>query len=208
MKTEVRNGLISKYPAAVNCDLMAPPKINPEVKAAIHEGTLKRDDRFVAVQAMLGASLSALGQSITTLLTDTPSEYKTKLLSTLGDAARLIAAAHAEQSQARRAILRNHLSKDVEVTLSEATSAEGWLFGINLSERIQSAKALEKTTSQLKKLKEATTGKFKAPTSTARSSGNLNRPSRQNYQPLRRDGRKDSAVARKQGHPRVQGTSY
>ncbi|KAJ8932195.1 hypothetical protein NQ314_014847 [Rhamnusium bicolor] len=153
LKDEIRDSLITRYPIAENCPTMAPPRMNLEVKAVVNEVTVKRDARFSTIQAMLGASLSALGQSLTILGNALQEEGKARLLASIGDAARLIAGVHQQQSQARRAILRAQLNKSLADTLSEAPGDDGWLFGENLSERIQSAKALDRTAAHLRKAK-------------------------------------------------------
>lgn len=59
-------------------------------------------------------------------------------------------------------MFKNQLNKDMAGTLSEATNDEGRLFGKDFL-RVQSAKALDRTSSQLKKSKEGVAKKFKAP---------------------------------------------
>lgn len=93
LSEETRVNLLKKYPAAINCPSMAAPKLNVEVKAAISEASLKRDERFVGVQDLLGASLSALGRSISLVLAEFENhDMQEPLLTSLGDSARLIAA--------------------------------------------------------------------------------------------------------------------
>lgn len=190
LKDESRDNLITRYAIPVNCPRMAPPKLNKEVKAAVNEAAVNRDVRFGTVQAMLGASLSALGQSLTSILTDTFNEdTKHSLLSSVGDAARLIAAVHHQQTQARKLILKSQLNKNVADTLSDSPSDDGWLFGTNLSERIQAAKALDKTTAELRKAKvpvKAASSGYKQKTQPSR--GNFRGPSRPQQRPLRQDG--------------------
>ncbi|KAJ8935183.1 hypothetical protein NQ314_012939 [Rhamnusium bicolor] len=57
----VRTELVRKYPPIKNCVLMAALKLNLEVKAAVNEYTLKRDERLANIQAQVGAGLAALG---------------------------------------------------------------------------------------------------------------------------------------------------
>lgn len=95
LKEDTRDLLVSRYPPAANCTLMAPPKVNIEVRAAVSDATSQRDIRFSTIQAMLGASLSALGQAITENISNPViSPTKTRLLTLMGDAARLIAGVH------------------------------------------------------------------------------------------------------------------
>lgn len=95
---------------------MAAPKLNQEVKAAVNEAALKRD---VIVQN-IEASLSALGQAISTILSENEDlDSRGHLLSCLGDATRLIAA--------RRLILKGQLNKTLAGTLAKISS-DGCLF--------------------------------------------------------------------------------
>lgn len=64
----LRSDLINKYPPVKNCWLMAAPKLNLEVKAAISEMSYRRDERLAKVQAQVGASLSAIGRALSRLV--------------------------------------------------------------------------------------------------------------------------------------------
>lgn len=206
LKEDTRDSLVAKYPRPENCLLVAPPKINPEVKAAVNEVASKRDARYESLQAMLGASLSALGQAVTLILSSSSvDECKSRLLSSLGDAARLVAGVHQQQSQARRLTLKSQLNVSLAATLSETPSDDSWLFGENLSQRIQSAKVLHKMTAELRKPKEP----VKPPLANrlVRSKippGNFNGPPRPQHRSLRRGGpRTAAAVTRNQQKPQL-----
>lgn len=163
LQEDTGKSLIAKYPIPANISLLAPPKVNREVAMAVGENAIKRDTRLVNVQAMMGAASAALGQLITVLLenpTETPHDLLIQLAS---DAARLIAGVHHQQSQARRLVFKGYLNNQLAETLSE-TSSDGWLFGENLTDRIQSAKALDRTAAQMKKV--VSSSKLKKPSAS------------------------------------------
>ncbi|XP_031341843.1 uncharacterized protein LOC116169806 [Photinus pyralis] len=139
---------MAKYPLISNCPLLEPPKVNREVKNSVSEATLARDSRLMAMQSRICSALSALGSAINILLIE-DEDTSRLLVEKCSDAARLIADLHHEQSQARRMILKGALNKDLAATLTEV-SVDGWLFGDNLSDRIKAAKALDKTTVELR----------------------------------------------------------
>ncbi|KAJ8963910.1 hypothetical protein NQ317_008294 [Molorchus minor] len=123
--------LITKYPPVKNCVLMAAPKLNMEVKAAISEINLRRDERLAKVQAQ---SL-CIRQGIKYLIRRKGGgETKLKLIEIVSDSARLLADVHYQESQTRRNILCLGLKKGFTSTLSDVT-VDGWLFGENLGER-------------------------------------------------------------------------
>lgn len=68
----------------------------------------------------------------------------------LGDAARLLNDVQFQESQSRRNILGVYLKKDVLSSVANSKPLDGWLFGDNLSERLKSAAALEKSGKELK----------------------------------------------------------
>ncbi|KAJ8926660.1 hypothetical protein NQ314_020963 [Rhamnusium bicolor] len=143
LNQEIRDNIIKKYPYPQNLTMVQPPKLNPEIKAAVTETSINRDRRLEKVQAQMGTSLSAL----------------------VNDAARLLADIYHEQSLSRQYVVSVNLDKNVRDLLHDA-SVDGWLFGDNLSERFKAAKAIEKTGQELKVQHKPSTSKFKSKTSS------------------------------------------
>lgn len=150
LSQEQRTELINKYPPFSNCLGMQVPKLNVEVKKSISEANLARDTRISHVQSRICAGLSALGGILELLLSgDISTDVSHQIMERTGDAARILADVHFDQSQARRGVLKGILNKKLAETLSEK-SEDGWLFGDNLAERIRAVKALNKTAEELK----------------------------------------------------------
>lgn len=147
LSPECRNELIAEFPPFSNCALMEAPKLNLEVKASVTEASCSRDTRLASAQKRVCAAMSALGKVLTVLLSEGKNDQP--IFAWTSAAARLLADIHHDQSQARRGLLKGFLNKELAETLTEA-SVDGWLFGSNLSERIKAAKALEKTSEDLK----------------------------------------------------------
>ncbi|KAJ8954121.1 hypothetical protein NQ314_007150, partial [Rhamnusium bicolor] len=147
---EIRSELINKYPPFANCILMEAPKLNVEVKRSVSEATIARDSRVANVQSRICAGMSALGGVLELLLLgDLSPETSRQLIERTSDATRIFADVHFDQSQARRGLLKGALNKRLAETLSEI-SGDGWLFGSNLPERIKAAKALDRTSEELR----------------------------------------------------------
>lgn len=162
LSEENRKQLIEKYPSPENCLLLCPPKVNPEVKAAVPSQALRRDDRLVSRQEQIGAALAAIGATISNLLEE-GGEDKLKHIEALGDAGRLLADVHYAESNSRRDLISINLNKSLKDTLNNAC-VDGWLFGSNLEERVKTSKELEKSSALLKQVKQTTP--FKKPTQT------------------------------------------
>lgn len=184
---ETKKDLVAKYPFFSNLPLMAPPQINREVRPTLSEASVTRDQRIATVQGRLGASLSAMGRALNVLLAEqTRSGISKELIGLISDAARLVADVHHEQSHTRRLMLRGNLNKTLAETLTESP-VSSQIFGDNLDDRIKAAKALEKTTDELR-------AKLAGPSKTTSSepkkkpSLNLKGPSRKPFRQTQRGG--------------------
>ncbi|KAJ8974520.1 hypothetical protein NQ317_000323 [Molorchus minor] len=86
----IRSSLVKKYPPATSCPRIAPPKLNPEIKAAVSDSTIRRDKRHTEFQDQIGATLSALGKALTVLLGGS----NLHLIELISDAGRIMADLH------------------------------------------------------------------------------------------------------------------
>lgn len=136
-----------------NCDLVAPPKLNPEVLLSMTDQHKARDSRLANMQNCLGASITAIGKALTILLKEEGGgENNIQLIEWLSDAGRLLTNAHHSQTESRKILVSADLNKNYKDTLTNA-SVDGWLFGENLTERVKAAKALERSSADLKPAK-------------------------------------------------------
>lgn len=143
--------MVNKYKIPNNCLAAIPPKLNPEVKAAVNEAALKRDLRLEKVQSQMGASLSALGRAFSALanLPHTEEESYVQAIEALNDGAKLLADIHHEQSLSRQNVISINLDQNLKKISSDA-ELDGWLFGENLHEKIKRAKQIEKSGEELR----------------------------------------------------------
>lgn len=148
LPAELKSELIKKYPAPSNCTAMEAPELNPEIKAALNQTRIERDNRFILFQKQLGACLSALSYALSSLI-GKDEEGVISLMEQISDASRLIADLHFSESNVRRYFISENLNPSVKNTLSDAP-IDGFLFGNNLEERVKSAQSLEKTSISLK----------------------------------------------------------
>nr|CAH7726456.1 unnamed protein product [Callosobruchus chinensis] len=140
--------LMKKYPPPDNCLLLKAPSVNLEVAAAVRELETRRDQKLAGQQSQIGSALASLGQLTTGLISEGGSANH-PLIELASDASRLLLDLHYKYSSIRRELLILGLRKDLKDTLVSA-SADGWLFGKDLGERIKASKDIEKSGLDLK----------------------------------------------------------
>lgn len=185
-----RKEMMDKYPPASNCLLSRPPKVNPEVKTSVLTSAATPDTRLVTLQDQIGACLSAVGCTRTHLLVQEEGGERDdrKLIEQLSDTGRLLANIHHSESMSRRKLMEFGINKKFKETLEDAPLGE-WLFGDDLGERLKAAKALERSTSDLKSVA-ANKPLIKSTKRKPYRALNSYRPSSHRYPPSRPDGRK------------------
>lgn len=161
LEKDDRINLLKSYSREGNCSL-EPPVLNPEISSSLNDASLKRDRHFVDSQCLIGSALSALGSAITMLLYDKKEVVdRDDLLRLLCDTGKLMTQLHHKESLARKAYILPNLEKKAKTVLAK-TETDKFLFGENLSEKLKSARALEKTALDLK-LQPPKTGSQKGP---------------------------------------------
>nr|CAH7752371.1 unnamed protein product [Callosobruchus chinensis] len=171
MKDETRVELIKKYLPPENMKAIVPPKINPEVKVAVQENAIQRDNRLSKTQEQLAAVISALVQ-FTSDLAKKGGEENLGYIATSNDALRLLCDVFHHESVSRRELLLLNVNKDLKETLKNTAISE-LLFGTELETTIEAAKKLEKSGEQLKVKTSRTPSSTLASTSRQ---GNYRRP--------------------------------
>lgn len=150
LSEEEKLSLINKYPPPSNCQLLRAPKLNPLASAAISESVTRRDKRLQALQMQIGASLSAIGLVLTSILKEEgEGERIRQYIQPLSAAGRLLADIHHAETMSRRELAAYNLNKGFKDTLTEAPIDE-WLFGADLEERVKATKDMERASLQLK----------------------------------------------------------
>lgn len=146
---DVKVALLDKYSRKGPCQLEA-PGLNPEVGATLSEPAKKRDQHFADSQNSIGSALSALGSSISILISENEEEIdKLDLIEKLCDAGKLLTDLFHAESNARRAFISPTLNPQIKTIIDKSTADE-WLYGSDLGEKIKAAKSIEKISNDLK----------------------------------------------------------
>lgn len=160
---EVKDALLQKYPRTGDCHLEA-PTLNPEIKASLNEGALKRDKYFSITQNLAGSALSALSLVIDPLLKRERSLEPKKMLEHLWNTSQLLTEIHRGQTVARKACIVPSLEKPI-ASMLEKVETDKFLFGDKLGEKIKESKLVSKISQEIK---------IQSHKKTGTSSGNLN----------------------------------
>lgn len=144
---KLRKELATKYPVPANCTRIAAPLLNPEIKAALPEAVLKRDRSLEARQKQLATAIACLASAMTDQLNS--EQIDQDLLKKLMDTARLLCDIQNADSKTRRNFAVFSVKKDMKDHLSN-TKQDKFLFGENLSDTLKAAKAVNKSSTELK----------------------------------------------------------
>lgn len=146
---DTKKELKDKYPLTGNVRLEA-PELNEEIVSTLNEAGTKRDQLFVAEQNLVGSALSALGEAITMILKDEEEPVdQLQLLEKLSDGGKLLSQLHFQVSSARKSFIAPVLTKPMKELLQK-TKPGTLLYGEKLSEKIKTAKSVEKIGRELK----------------------------------------------------------
>lgn len=173
LPVEERKKLVQKFPPPSNCLVIDPPKLNLEVKASLQEAVVKRDSRIREKQERIAAGIAGLVSLMTTVF-KLESEEKLPMIDKLSGIIRILSDLQHEELSIRRGLIMKNINVSLRETLTLA-SADEWLFGSKLDEKIKTAKTLETYTRNLKPAKPHH--------SAPESSKNWKGPSRRQYPP-------------------------
>lgn len=144
---EVRKELTDKYLVPDNCVRTGAPILNDEIRAALPDTIVRRDKIFQAKQKQLATVISCVASTITEQLSS--KEKNHELLKKLMDMGRLLCDIQHTESLARRQFSLSSLKKDMKDHLVN-TKIDKNLFGENLQETLKTARAVNKSGSDLK----------------------------------------------------------
>ncbi|KAL0902233.1 hypothetical protein ABMA27_000153 [Loxostege sticticalis] len=147
LSKEMRKELTAKYLTPSNCALIDPPALNAEIKAAVTDNIVKRDKGIEAKQKQLASAISALSQAITVYIAS-----KTKdptMLKLLMDTIRILCDCQHSDSITRKNFILFALRKELKSQL-QTTKIDKYLFSEDLPEILKSAKAINRSVTDLK----------------------------------------------------------
>lgn len=100
-----RSAVMSKYPFISNLKMLNPPKLNLEVKLAIGDTFIKKDDRLFKFQQQISAVISAIGKIINTLMETRGGAQHLQIIEYSNDAAKLLIDLQHTYVNSRRALI-------------------------------------------------------------------------------------------------------
>lgn len=139
--------VIKKYPMPANCSQLQAPKINAELLPVLSDAIKKRDNYFVDDQRQLSTALTAVGNTLSMLLTNNELN-KPRAVENLSDAGKMLADLQHKLSKCRAAFIVPNLNKSVQNLVSKGV-IDDFLFGRDLSERLKEARSFEKSSLEL-----------------------------------------------------------
>ncbi|CAH1955748.1 unnamed protein product [Acanthoscelides obtectus] len=143
--------LFNAYQTSEKLSFLRPPELNPEVKAASSKQNITVDASYVEMQNQLGKGLAALGRSISTILIDLehmPDQFKGDFLTNLCDSGRILTNLFHRMSVTRKNLLVPGLKISKE--LADDCLPGEFLFGSNLTQKLDTAKSLLNVSKDLK----------------------------------------------------------
>lgn len=143
---ECKNNLIKKYLIPENCLVLRAPKLNPEIKSGIGKSIQRRDQYQANAQNQLGTAIAAVTKSMTILTSDEItdiSDLKKCLFEINSDIGKILTDLHYSMSISRRATITPTM-KPVAMNVANETEISEFLYGHNFSERLKTAKDIEK----------------------------------------------------------------
>lgn len=124
------------------------PKLNPEILAYMSGVAKTRDKHFVSSQNALGSAMIVIAKGISLLLELEEGDISSALLQNLGNAGKLLAGLHYQQSTMRRAFILPGIEEKYKEVLKKSEITEE-LFGNELFKRIKQTKSLGKVVEDL-----------------------------------------------------------
>ena len=155
------------YSLPSNCALIGAPSLNEELEVSCQPFVKKRDESLALFQAKLATGISALGQGLTDMLKQ-PDKPSGAIIKALNDSGRTLLDLQHTISVNRRMLFMGTLPQAMKKAV-ETTTVGKYLFGDDLSQKIKSAKDLDKVGSELKR-KESQKKSFSSKGTTKRSS--------------------------------------
>lgn len=172
LKKEERKDISNKYLVPENCQAITAPQLNPEIKAALSEGLLKRDKALESRQKGVATVISCLSRVLTTQINSIEPDHE--MLIQLFDATRLLCDIQYNDSTSRKVFALSTLKKELKEQLAN-TKIGKQLFGESLGETIKTAKAVSKSGAELKEpIKKSNTSTTK--NLNWKSTGGMRRP--------------------------------
>ncbi|XP_073941143.1 uncharacterized protein [Choristoneura fumiferana] len=153
---EVKEKLIKEYLIPGNCELLIPPILNAEIKAALPETLVKRDALLTEKQKQLGIALAALAKATHSMVIK---DDHHKIIKAISDASRILCDTFFNETKTRRTFVISATNSKMKETLLDA-KRDKYLFGENVAEKLKSAKSVQRSSVDLKQTQKNFNPKF------------------------------------------------
>lgn len=146
---EEKEKLINSVPRKSNINLVA-PVLNEEVAVDLHPKMSARDEHFRGYQELTGAALAAVSSTLSAILNDSEEPLeREEILENLSVATKALSELFYSLTQSRKVFLLGKYDKRVQKILKKVLPT-AFLFGDNLKGLVESSKAMEKVSKELK----------------------------------------------------------
>ncbi|KAI5632755.1 hypothetical protein NE865_14516 [Phthorimaea operculella] len=147
---DVKETLAKEYLIPNNCELLVPPILNPEAKAALSEISIKRDASLVYRQKQISNAMAALARAVDSIIASKcDQELKQKILKPVNDACRILCDMHHNETRIRKKFVVSSVNTGMKETLVNS-GTDKYLFGDNMSEKLKAAKNVQRSGETLK----------------------------------------------------------
>lgn len=149
VKKEQRIDLLKKYLPPANCNFLDAPKLNEEIKAAVQDSSLKRDEKLATKQSQLGSGITCIGRALDSAFKIPDKQLRDQIIKHLGDGGQILCDLHYLETNTRRSLLAQGLNKNTKEAVKNLTR-DKFLFGEGLSETLKAVKACSRSAGDIK----------------------------------------------------------
>lgn len=151
IKDETKKEILKTYSVPCNLKSAQAQTLNPEIRTAVNEGALKRDNILTDKQKVLSSIITCVANTMTAILQtgSREEEIKCQTLKSLSDAGRLLCHTHYSETQPRRIFLLSCLNKQIKDNVKDLKRDHS-LFGNDFQDNLRSMKAIIRTGTELK----------------------------------------------------------
>lgn len=123
--------------------------MNEEIKAAVPDSSVKRDEKLVIKQSQLGCGITCLGRALDIAFKIPDKQSRDLIVKHLGEAGQILCDLHYLDTITRRSLLIQGLNKNTKDAVKDLTR-DKLLFGEGLTETLKAIKACSRSATDIK----------------------------------------------------------
>ncbi|RVE40649.1 hypothetical protein evm_014701 [Chilo suppressalis] len=158
LSKDCKEKIFKEYLIPSNCELLIPPLLNPEAKAALTSTFIKRDLSLISRQKHLSVAIAALTCTLDKIIT-TKDSQRQDVLKSISDACRILCDMYHYETETRKKFVVSSINTGLQGALTNAIT-DKFLFGENMSERLKTAKTVQKSGEELKTVQRTQNPKY------------------------------------------------